>query len=122
MPLPPTQNLSVVAGDDWSYPAVFTLVSGSLTGSTIWLTLKASKAQADAAAALQISTDTGGVVIDDGTHATFTLTAEQTEALNDGEGTARYFYDVAVLTPGGKNYTALQGSFHVLPQITRTRA
>jgi hypothetical protein len=117
MSLPTTQNLTAVRGDDWSHQATFTLVTGSLVGSKIWFTIKTRESDADSAALLQLNTVTGGVVIDDATHATVTLTAAQTELLTPGTK----FYDMAVLTSGGKNYTAVKGRFIVVSDVTQTR-
>ena len=111
------QNLTVFRGDKWSYPATFTLASGTLVGVTLWMTLKSALADADPGL-VQIRSDgvSPGVVITDGTHATFTLTPAQTNALP----TTALFYDVQVKLPSGDVYTTQSGRFIVTADVTRT--
>jgi hypothetical protein len=113
----PVQQLTCYQGDDWSIQPVFTLVAGTLAGCKIWLTVKAALGDADPGL-VQIDTTVGGVVIDDATHATFTLTAAQTAALP----AATHWYDIQILLPNGKKYTSQSGRFLVTAQTTRATA
>lgn len=95
IPLPP-----ILRGDDWHYIGTFSLSSGGFTGCYIWLTLKTNISQADSAAALQITTDSGIIILSD-TTLDLTFTAAQTAALQP----RTHFVDIQVKTPAGKIIT-----------------
>lgn len=108
------QQLTLRRGDDWSLPATFTLLSGTIIGAKLWMTIKSDLADPDPGL-VQITTTGGGIVIDDGTHATFTLTAAQTALLP----ATTLCYDVQIKLPGGGVYTTQSGPLRVLPDATR---
>ena len=111
------QDLNCIRGDKWQFQATFTLASGTISGSKLWLTIK-QFVEDDDPGLVQIDTAVGGVVIDDGTHATFTLTPAQTAALPADS----LHYDIQIRLPSGDVYTTQYGRFEVQADVTRASA
>lgn len=90
----------------------------SLTGSTIWFTVKADPKATDAAAAFQGSTLNGGVQIDDpaGNRGLVIMTASQTAAM----APRAYYWDLQQQDSAGRVTTHDSGILKVTRDITRT--
>ena len=113
------QDIVAMRGQRWSRQTLLPLSQGDLTGVILTMTLKRARdlnLPGDTAALAQIDNDgLGGVVIDDGSHATFTLAEAVMRSLPDED----IRYDVQALLPSGQKETPLIGRFQLARDVTR---
>jgi hypothetical protein len=104
-------------GDTWKRQATIGPSDSTIVGSTLWFTIKKHQRDADPGL-LQLRSDgvSPGIVIDDATHATVTITP----ALSAGLPVGPWWFDLQIKTPSGDVYTADEGTFLVRADITRS--
>ncbi len=109
-------NQTVVRGDTWRRTATF---SGSLSGATVWLTIKRSYSQSDENALVQIVSTAPsalGEIVISGTTAEITLFPAATNNARPGT----YVYDIQVEFSPTDISTAESGAFTITSDVTRT--
>lgn len=108
-------------GDDRDYD--FTVVdragvAENVAGWYFWFTVKASAADADAAALFQLTSEAGGIVIDVAASGLGRVLVRA--AHTKGEATGKYRFDLQCRkgTSGAKIETLATGIFHLTEEIT----
>lgn len=91
----------------------------SLTGHTIWVTAKRSKADLDAAAVFQLSTTEGNVTVlgaPDDNQADAVPPSADTSGLT---ADVQVYIGVRIKTPGGRVYTIFEGTLPIIAGTTQ---
>ena len=110
-----SQNFQSLQGDTWTGATLqFSIdnVPVDLTGATIKMQLR--KSYCDSVVALEFSTDNGSITIDNPDTGHFIINSTIIDI-----NPRLYVYDVEVTLNTGRVITIIQGTFNILPTVTR---